>query len=414
VLTRARWRLADHELAVLHTVADVRGLRNRRRLPRLVALAEGDHELLVDLDRDASVEIGLRALAGRKAATLVEVYPLPGELPAHGPAGDFTHEFVVPFTVGWPATSVRASARVTTRVATVTEGQRRFPPGSSWCSFKAYAGTAGTDDLLREVIAPAVARTRLSRAASNWFFVRYADPGWHLRLRFTGDPERLRAQVEPALAEALANSIADGRVWRVQLDTYEREIERYGGLHGMELAEQVFCADSDAALQILALAAGEHGLDARWRLCLASVDLLLDDLGFDLEAKQRFAQRQRDGYRTEWATDPSLERRLGQRFRAERAALEGLLWDAGPGHWLAPGLTLLHNRSARLRPIVEQLHELDRAGRLTVPIEAWAASVTHMAANRLLRSAQRAQELVLWDWLARLHRARLAQTGQRQ
>ncbi|MDT5107264.1 MAG: lantibiotic biosynthesis protein, partial [Mycobacterium sp.] len=77
VLARARWRLAAEELADLRTVADVRRLRERRRLPRLVAIAEGDNELLVDLDRDVAVEVALRTLTGGKAATLVEVYPPP-------------------------------------------------------------------------------------------------------------------------------------------------------------------------------------------------------------------------------------------------------------------------------------------------------------------------------------------------
>jgi thiopeptide-type bacteriocin biosynthesis protein len=417
VLARARWRLTAEELAGLRTVADVRRLRDQRRLPRFIAVADSDNELLVDLDRDVAVEVGLRTLAGRKAAELIEVYPLPEQLCAGGPAGFFTHELIVPFTR--PVTvlppsgaSRRALSRSAARSAAVVEGQRRFPPGSQWCYFKVYAGTAGMDDLLREVIAPVIARVRASGAVGHWFFVRYADPDWHLRLRLAGDPQRLRVEVEPALTEALGPFLADGRVWRVQRDTYEREVERYGGPQGMQLAEEAFCADSDAVLGILALTTGERGLDARWRLCLAGIDLLLDDLGFDVVAKQRFAQQQREDYRTEWVPGPRLDRQLGQGFRAERAALEELLRCAGPDHWLGPSLALLHERSTVLRPIAERLRGLEMVGELAVPVEVWVASIAHMAANRLLRSAQRAHELVLWDRLARLHRAQLARTEQ--
>ena len=42
-----------------------------------------------------------------------------------------------------------------------------------------------------------------------------------------------------------------GQLWRVQLDTYEREVERYGGEAGIGLAERVFHADSDAVLAIV-------------------------------------------------------------------------------------------------------------------------------------------------------------------
>ena len=81
---------------------------------------------------------------------------------------------------------------------------------------------------------------RQSGAADGWFFVRYGDPDWHLRVRFHGEPARLHAEVLPALQAAAAPLLDDGRVWRLQLDTYEREVERYGGPEGVALAERLF------------------------------------------------------------------------------------------------------------------------------------------------------------------------------
>ena len=45
--------------------------------------------------------------------------------------------------------------------------------------------------------------------------------------------------------------LEDGQLWRLQLDTYEREVERYGGPEGMVLAERLFQADSEAVLEIV-------------------------------------------------------------------------------------------------------------------------------------------------------------------
>jgi hypothetical protein len=61
-----------------------------------------------------------------------------------------------------------------------------------------------------------------------------------------------------------------------------------------------------------------------------------------------------------------------------------------------------------LVPIVDELRSCARAGRLTVPLPELAVSYLHMHANRLLRSAHRAQELVLYDFLARLYESRAA------
>jgi hypothetical protein len=45
------------------------------------------------------------------------------------------------------------------------------------------------------------------------------------------------------------------------------------------------------------------------------------------------------------------------------------------------------------------------AGRLSVPLTGLAASFLHMHANRILRSAHRAQELVLYDREIKLYEA---------
>jgi hypothetical protein len=47
-----------------------------------------------------------------------------------------------------------------------------------------------------------------------------------------------------------------------------------------------------------------------------------------------------------------------------------------------------------------------------MPIPELAASYLHMHANRLLRSAARAQELVLYDWLYRMYEAQAARLRQ--
>jgi thiopeptide-type bacteriocin biosynthesis protein len=66
----------------------------------------------------------------------------------------------------------------------------------------------------------------------------------------------------------------------------------------------------------------------------------------------------------------------------------------------------LRERSERIAPLVDELTSLNGAGRLSVPLSELAASHVHMHVNRLLRSAHRAHELVIYDFLARLYRSR--------
>src|SRR5688500_19004346 len=104
-----------------------------------------------------------------------------------------------------------------------------------------------------------------------------------------------------------------------------------------------------------------------------------------------------------------MERAPGARFRARRAALEALVQDERDrSSDLWPGFELIARRSAELAPAGDELRRAEASGRLTVPLVALAPSLLHMHAVRLLRSAQRAQELVLYDFLARIYQSRLA------
>ncbi len=164
-------------------------------------------------------------------------------------------------------------------------------------------------------------------------------------------------------------------------------------------------------MELLELYAGDENTDARWRLTLRGMDLLLTNLGMDVEAKRALVARLRDGLWKDLHGDKALEREISERFRAQRRTMEVLMAPAREReHPLAAGLAALRWRSQRLAPIAYELKALERAGRLTVPLTEIAGSYLHMHANRMLRASARQQELVLYDFLERLYRSQLARS----
>ena len=472
VLAAARWRLLARQGGRLRAgdatarFAAVQAWRATQRLPRWVVLAQGDNALPLDLDNVLSVEAFLDAL-GPEDAVVRELLPAPQQLCAYGPEGRFVHELVVPFArrdaaataaveavsrgaaeappvaIPLPTAAGRlvkdsrtklfrgrptddrstTSALVedsrtklfrgrpsddrSTTSALVEDSRTKFAPGGEWLYVKLYQGPASLDDLLREWLPGVVARA-LSAGADSWSYLRYGDPGFHLRLRFHGPPARLRETVLPLLESAWEPLLAEGRVWRVQLDTYEREVERYGGVEGVGVAERIFYADSDAALALLGLLTpGDEGDEARWRLAALSVDRLLSDFRFDLEAKRKNAAKLRDGYGSH-PVDKRLRHQLADKYRAVGRELDALLDSTAADEALGRALPILARRWARLAPAVDKLAALERAGRLSVPLSRIARSHVHMHLNRLWTSAPREQELVLYDLLERAYASRLA------
>jgi lantibiotic biosynthesis protein len=331
------------------------------------------------------------------------MFPGPDALCVTGPEGRFVHELVVPFIQAAPPRPEPGNAAPQ---ATRSLVRRRFPPGSEWLYAKLYTGAGTADQVLNDLVGPLVRSSLASGAADGWFFIRYGDPDWHLRLRLHGEPGRLHAEVLPSLEAAAAPLLEAGQLWRIQLDTYEREVERYGGDRGVELAERVFAADSEAALAILTPLSGDAGADLRWRLVMRGIDLLFDDLGLTLEEKRSVTRRAREGFGREFDIDGSFRSRVSQRYRAERVRLEALLH---PGQALpaplAAGLEALHRRSLQLAPVMAELRRLARSGHLSATLADIARSYAHMHANRVLRSAQRAQEFVLYELLDRAYSA---------
>lgn len=423
VLATRRWRLDRRELESLGArtragrFAAAQALREKHRMPRHLLVMDGDNHLPIDLENVLAVEALAALLKERPGQTFGEIAPGPDEAILRSPDGRFQHELVVPFHK-----EVRpgAATESTAPQRRPPPAHRVFLPGSEWLYAKLYTGTATADQVLRDVCAPLVASMRAAGVFDRWFFIRYDDPDHHVRLRFRGPPARLAAELLPALHAAAEPLMANGRIVKIQLDTYEPEWERYGGPAGVDIGEQMFAIDSDACLAVLDLMGGDEGLDAAWRLTLIGIDQLFRDLGLDFDERLRIARSAASTLRGEYGSGAggpmatAADRALGDRFRKERASLEQLFDPARRMDTVfAPGIEVLDARSRALVPVIAALREAERAGALTLPVSEMAWSYAHMFANRMLRSAPRAQEMVLYDFLARIYESQKARAKAR-
>ncbi len=399
VLALARWNVDAQELADVQPGTDAAGFRrlqewrDARGLPRLVAFDHPKNRVLVDFGNVLSVDAFLASAKEVDIARFIEA-PAAEESPVTGPDGHYAHELVVPFTLE----SVSAPARPKRTPETVSESRRRFPPGTEWLYANLYGPVGGADRVLVEHVGPLIRQLREDGVVDRWFFIRYADPSRHLRVRFHGRPGELVAQALPALNEALAPALADGLLYRISLDTYEREVERYGGVEGVELMERVAEADSDAVLALL-----EQRMDAvtRRHLTVASLAALYGAADLPLETRRSCCVQ----LRTAWAPPGrSLGGLLAAQERSERARLLEIV-EAPPGP--------LSERSAVLAAVFTRMRALDEEGVLELPLHDIACSLAHMGVNRLLKRGANMDEVRVHDALARLYEAEMARDRSR-
>ena len=404
VLARARWRITSAQIRTIASASGaarfraVQRLREEQRMPRYVVLRDGDHELLVDFENVLALDAVIELVRNRQDFVLTELYPAPDQLCAEGPEGRFFHELVIPFAKRAP---VAAPASVS-RKSPAPLIQRTFAPGSEWLFAKFYTGTATADRVLAEEVGRLAADAIAGGAADRWFFIRYSDPRWHLRIRFHGDPRALRDTVQSSLQAAGSRLLDAGLAWKVQFDTYEREVERYGGPEAIELVEELFFRDSVAVIELLDACSGDAGSAARAPFMAAGIDALLRDFGFDAAGRLRLAEASRDLLGKQFQYD-TVRDSLAERFRRDRGAFQRLLDD--------PPAPALQRRSEAIAGIVAELIALERRGRLQMPLQAIFQSVIHMFVNRLSRSAGPEHELVVYDYLVQLYRSQLARSA---
>ena len=417
VLSLARWRVEKATIQALarehghERLRAVHQWRTEAGIPRFVLLSESDNQLLIDFENALSVETLIEYVKNRTSIWLTEMFPGPDALQARGPEGEFTHEIVVPFVriEQKAAVATAATAQATERPAGPSGAtERRFLPGSEWIYARIYCSPAQADRLLLETIRPLVETVMASGDADRWFFIRYGDPQWHLRLRFHGQPERLSGRVLPQLRQALEQHARHGSVSRMEIDTYERETERYGGPACIETAERLFQIDSALAIELLASIPDLLGSPLRWQLAFAGVDQLLTSLGFDTAARKLIVNNMGKSQEKNFQVDQHYRKKVSDRFRAERQYLEKLLAGPAGGEFPETALAALQSYAESLKEIREELERKQQAGELTCTIQELAGSFVHMHLNRLFRSAPNAQEMVLYDFLARSYDSRLA------
>jgi thiopeptide-type bacteriocin biosynthesis protein len=384
VLTQARW-LPDR------TLYDSAGLsfrewvdrfstwRRRWHMPRYVEMAFMDLRVRIDLDELHHLDLLRQQLRKAPWTVLAEVPDIESYGWLSGPGGVHANEVVFPLATRRDPTAPQVSAPGRTSVhlrSRPHEHRIGHLPGGQWLYAKLYCPQEMQDRILAGHLPQLV--TAVDDAVDRWFFVRYRDDaGHHLRLRFHGDPAILGSRVLPALhhwAEGLRRA---GLAGVLVLDTYDPELERYGGPAAIVTAEQVFHADSMAVLTQLA---GDVKRKSEPSELLAAVNFV--------DIVRAFHPWYGAGDDWLLACFPKVEEhhRAFQKHRSACLTLIGSGGEPVPAAELAlddEATTSWQTRSAVVARYGELLRGLDDDEAWGTPSQA-LASLLHMHHNRLL------------------------------
>ncbi len=203
--------------------------------------------------------------------------------------------------------------------------RRKFIPGSRWLYFKIYTGIKTADEVATRTLLPLLRELYEAKLIDDWFFIRYTDPDFHLRLRLLVARPEHYAAIFARIGSSVEPLVDNGAVVKVVCDTYVREIERYGA-GTMEAVERLFGIDSRAVLELLDRVAEEPAdrrETVRWQLALLLLDDAMTAFGREPEEKLRLFSNMAGNFKQEFGfTSHPFTRQINDKYRRYRAEIE--------------------------------------------------------------------------------------------
>ena len=279
------------------------------------------------------------------------------------------------------------------------EIQRTFIPGDRWLYYKIYCGARSSDQILTEVISVVSQQGISQNWVDHWFFIRYADPDTHVRVRFHLTDftflEKLMTTVKLHLQPYVENEI----IHRIQIDTYQRELERYSK-YNIEDSEQLFHRESTIILNAIKAIDDED----YFFIIVKFIDSLLQSFSYSLNEKLQICTQNGAGYKREFQADKRLTKQLNTKYQKLRTKCRKILNNKTTLE-KDNALHILNSEYIEaIGPIVLQIEENLKNYPEEVSKDALISSYIHMLVNRAFRSKQRFYELVCYDFLEKFYK----------
>ncbi|RLJ23525.1 thiopeptide-type bacteriocin biosynthesis protein [Chryseobacterium sp. 7] len=272
---------------------------------------------------------------------------------------------------------------------------RKFHPGSEWLYFKVYTGIKTSDSVLQEVIEPLVEQLQHQNIIEKWFFIRYNDPKPHLRVRLNLKNITDYSAILGLINVLFKEYMESGEVSAINIETYSRELERYGE-NTIEYAEDLFFKSSELILNFL-----EYSDEEKIMVSLFYIDHILSAFKLLLEEKTEFIKSYESSFKTEFNADKNLNTQLKKKYNEFYPQyFEFITSDE-----YEEIRDLIKNNIAEIIVKPEEILKLEKSNLLKIKLKDFFKSIFHMHINRLFISHQRLFEMVVYDHLLRFYKA---------
>jgi len=404
ILERASWiiSLTDFENlsdSIESEVNHVNKIRADLNIPKRVLYGEKDNEILIDFDSISGVRLFIQFLKKHKTLRLSEfLFESKNCFVKDISGNSFVNEIIIPFEKleqpSFPTFNEHSfDAKVT----------RKFLPSTEWLYFKIYCSGKTSENVLKTIILDFVRQGLLDRDFDKFFFIRYEDDFQHIRIRFFNPDVSRQRPLQQKFLSCFDFLIEQGTIKKITMDTYERELERYGFQIITEV-ETLFFFDSLSTLEFISILDGSDADLYRLIFALRSLDLLLNDFSISLENKSILLKELSNGFCHEFGFEKDSKKILDSKYRIH----QGLICN------YMNTMNDEQNDFMHIRDILEKRSEANFSSISDIKLassvdhSSLLKSLMHMSMNRLFIGQQRKYELVVYYFLEKYYYSQLS------
>lgn len=355
------------------------------RVPMHFFLVEGDNQLLISLDNEILMNTLLEEWSKKKVISLKEcLFEVEKD--------DFCNEIIVPFF------NKAHKTKAFTFDSKTTDIKRKFIPGDEWMYYKIFTGLKTANKVLLKAIYPLVQELERENLIESWFFLRYNDPDFHLRLRFKinqnldNSVQKIMSKLNHVLKPFVENYV----IWKVELSTYERELERYQW-ENMSHSELFFRYDSELIVSLLQILKESNQEERLWALSCKCIDAYFNLFHFSLEEKHEISYDLYIAFQEEFEADKKLRKQIDVKYREKTPEME---WTANTDFYEFERCSQLIEETIKQMEIqLKSFFALNKPEAKKIIV-----SLIHMHLNRAIPFNPRAHELVIYGFIEKRYR----------
>lgn len=357
-------------------------------LPKWISVRQNSDNLLVlDIEDTACLLILMKQFKKYPYLILHEYLSTPGNSFLKDSEGNsFINELVIPY-LAKKTEPERPAAGIAGYKAPKIKDKRSFFPGGEFLYLKIYCSRKIGQQLLLGSIYPMLFGSKSD--GDPTFFVRYEDPEFHIRLRVRKEGNEL---LMPKIHQRLDSYIKNKFIYKIQYDTYHRELDRYAQIpYGK--TEMIFAFDSKAILELLKHL-NKKGLESiTWIIAIKNIHAYLLGFGMELEEMLTFCKAIRTGFFVEFGLEhKDFLKSMNVKLKNGYTFINSIITENDPDYQALYSIFSARQESfATLLKPTESKKIKSHYGQLS--------SYIHMSTNRLFSSDQRLKEAMSYDLL---------------